>query len=102
MVLELLVLKVQSSQNAAFEKAFEKAQALIASMDGYISHQLKRSVEAPQKYALLVEWRRIEDHTVGFRQSEGFEEWKRLLYHFYDGAPVVEHFEAVFDSPASR
>ena len=103
MVLELLRLTVRSGQNSAFERAFGEAQGILASIDGYLSHQLQRCVETPEKYALLVRWRSIEDHTIGFRQSEGFQEWKRLLYDFYDGPPTVEHFEQVFEgSPRQR
>lgn len=96
MVLEVVILSVRSGQSPAFERTFADAQVILSSMDGYISHQLQRSLETSDKYLLLVHWRRIEDHTVGFRQSAGFQEWKRLLHHFYDPPPVVEHFEAVF------
>ncbi len=97
MVLETAVLQVKPGQAAAFEQAFAQAQPIIASVDGYISHRLQRSVETPDKYLLLVEWRRLEDHTVGFRQAAGYQEWRRLLHHFYDPAPIVEHFEAVLE-----
>jgi heme-degrading monooxygenase HmoA len=66
-------------------------------MDGYISHQLQRCIEHSGKYLLLVHWRSLEDHTVGFRNSAGYQEWKRLLHGFYDPFPVVEHFDAVFN-----
>ena len=69
MILEVAILNVRSGQAAAFEQAFADAQAIISFMDGYISHQLQRCFEAPDKYLLLVYWRRLEDHTVGFRQS---------------------------------
>jgi heme-degrading monooxygenase HmoA len=97
MVLEVALLKVRSGQGPAFEKAFSQAQTIIASMDGYISHQLQRCIEQPGKYLLLVHWRSLEDHTVGFRTSAEYQEWKRLLHGFYDPFPVVEHFEAVFN-----
>jgi heme-degrading monooxygenase HmoA len=92
MVLEVAALQVRSGEGASFEKAFAQAQSIIASMPGYISHQLQRSLEQPDKYLLLVEWRTLEDHTVGFRQSELYQEWKALLHHFYDPFPTVEHF----------
>jgi heme-degrading monooxygenase HmoA len=94
-ILEVALLTVRSGQSTAFEQAFAKAQSIIASMDGYISHRLQRSLETADKYILLVEWRRVEDHTIGFRQSSGFQEWRRLLHHFYEPPPVIEHFEAV-------
>ena len=97
MVLEVAVLSVRAGESAAFERAFAEAQPIISSMEGYISHQLHRSLETRDKYLLIVQWRRIEDHTVGFRQSAGFQEWKRLLHHFYDPPPVIEHFEVMSD-----
>jgi heme-degrading monooxygenase HmoA len=62
-------------------------------MPGYRGHELHRCLESPNRYLLLVRWRAVEDHTVGFRQSAQYGEWRRLLHHFYDPFPVVEHFE---------
>jgi len=44
-------------------------------------------------------WDKLEDHTVGFRGSPGYQEWKRQLHHFYDPFPVVEHFTLVHGVP---
>jgi heme-degrading monooxygenase HmoA len=96
-ILEVALLNVRPGESAAFEQAFADAQVIISSMDGYLSHQLQRSLETPGNYLLLVHWRQVEDHTVGFRQSTGYQEWRRLLHHFYDPPPVVEHFEAVLE-----
>jgi heme-degrading monooxygenase HmoA len=52
-------------------------------------------METPGKYLLLVRWETVEDHTVGFRQSREYQEWRQFLHHFYDPFPTVEHFEAV-------
>lgn len=92
MVLEVAVLNVRPGQSAAFESAFAEAQQYIAAIPGYIAHQLKRCLEKPDQYLLLVEWRSLEDHTIGFRQSPQYQEWKRLLHHFYDPFPVVDHY----------
>lgn len=95
MILEVAILDVVPGQEKAFEKAFLQAQSIIAGMSGYVSHQLQRCLENPHRYLLLVHWLRLEDHTQGFRQSDEYQEWKRLLHGFYDPFPVVEHFEAV-------
>lgn len=100
MILEAAVLNVRAGQVAAFEQAFADAQAILSGMHGYVSHQLQRCLETPGKYLLLVNWRRLEDHTIGFRQSSEYQEWKRLLHHFYDPFPTVEHFEVVFEGSA--
>ncbi|MGI8866141.1 MAG: antibiotic biosynthesis monooxygenase family protein [Rubrobacteraceae bacterium] len=95
MILEVALLDIVDDGEKEFERAFEKASAIISSMPGYISHELQRCVEAPSRYILLVRWRTLEDHTVGFRNSEEYAEWRRLLHHFYDPFPSVQHFEPI-------
>jgi len=95
MILEVAMLQVRLGQEAEFESAFGAAQKIISSMPGYIGHELQRCIEVNGKYVLLVRWQSIEDHEIGFRQSSQYQEWKRLLHHFYDPFPVVEHFERV-------
>ncbi len=99
MILELALLNVIPGREAEFEAAFRQAQAIIASMKGYRSHDLRRGMEVRNRYVLLVEWDSLEDHTVGFRGSPGYQEWRRLLHHFYDPFPVVEHYDAVGGVP---
>ncbi len=71
--------------------------ALVKNMEsaGYINHKLKRCLEKPSRYILLVNWEKLEDHTVGFRGSQDYEEWKALLHHYYNPFPVVEHYDAI-------
>ena len=95
MILEAAILNVKSDQEAEFEEAFRHASRIIASMPGYITHELHRCLEVKNKYLLLVQWNRLEDHTVGFRGSPEYQEWKRLLHHFYEPFPTVEHFEKI-------
>ena len=102
MILEVALLNVRSGEGSAFEQAFEQTQAIIASMPGYVSHQLQRCLETANKYVLLVQWRTLEDHTVGFRQSPQYQEWKRLLHHFYEPFPTVEHYAPVFANVAAQ
>ncbi len=94
MILEIAHLNVRAGQNAAFEQAFAQAQTLIASMRGYLGHELGHCLERPQEYVLLVRWATLEDHEIGFRQSAQYQDWKRLLHHFYDPFPTVLHFGA--------
>jgi heme-degrading monooxygenase HmoA len=94
-ILEVAPLKVRPGQGAAFERAFQEAQHIIASMPGYRSHELQRCLERPDEYILLVRWRTLAAHEVGFRQSPQYQEWKRLLHHFYDPFPTVSHYQLV-------
>ena len=101
MILEIALLNVRPGESPAFELAFAQAQAIIASMPGYHSHQLQRCLETANKYVLLVQWQKLEDHTIGFRQSPQYQNWKRLLHHFYEPFPTVEHYEPVFANVAN-
>ena len=94
MVLEIAQLQVKAGQTAKFEAAFAQAQAIIASMQGYCGHELQHCIENDHQYMLLVRWDTLEDHTVGFRQSEQYQAWRGLLHHFYDPFPTVLHYTA--------
>ncbi|HUC36446.1 MAG TPA: antibiotic biosynthesis monooxygenase [Acidimicrobiales bacterium] len=93
MVLEHACVDVVEGEQGRFEEAFQRAKSIIASAPGFRSLRLDRCIETPTRYLLLVEWERLEDHTEGFRGSPAYQEWRRLLHHFYDPFPVVEHFE---------
>jgi hypothetical protein len=41
---------------------------------------------------LLVRWASLENHTVGFRQSGRYAQWRAALHHFYEPFPEVWHF----------
>ncbi|HEY9762965.1 MAG TPA: antibiotic biosynthesis monooxygenase [Trichocoleus sp.] len=95
MILEVAILDVKPGLAKEFEAAFKTASGIIASMPGYISLELQRCVETASRYILFVRWQTLEDHTVGFRQSPEYQEWRSLLHHFYDPFPIVEHYELV-------
>ena len=92
MILESALLDVKPGEEADFEAAMRKARPLIAATPGFRAIKVQRCIETPNRYLLLVEWERLEDHTVGFRQSPRYETWRALLHHFYDPFPRVEHF----------
>lgn len=96
MILEVAILNVKVGETAAFETAFSQAQSIIARMPGYVEHELQKCVEKPNQYILLVRWQTLTDHTIGFRQSAEYQQWKALLHHFYEPFPTVEHYERVF------
>lgn len=95
MILEVAILNIKPGLSTDFEKAFSEAQKIISSTEGYISHQLKKCIEEGDKYILLVNWESLEAHTEGFRSSVAYQDWKKLLHHFYEPFPIVEHYVAV-------
>ena len=92
MILEIAQLQVRPGQAAEFEAAFLIAQDIIAAMPGYLGHELQKCIEKADQYMLLVRWESVEHHEVGFRQSAQYQEWRRLLHHFYDPFPTVHHY----------
>ncbi|MDG1205898.1 MAG: antibiotic biosynthesis monooxygenase [Pseudomonadales bacterium] len=99
MILEVAMLNVVPGREEQFEANFGEAQNIIVSMHGYVSHQLQRCLEDTSRYILLVNWQTLEDHTVGFRESDEYHQWRNLLHEFYDPFPEVLHFESVYQNP---
>ncbi len=95
MILEAATLSIKPGLENEFEQAFQNASAIISAMPGYRSHELQRCLEVRGKYLLLVRWDTLEDHTIGFRGSPEYQEWRRLLHHFYEPFPTVEHIAQV-------
>jgi heme-degrading monooxygenase HmoA len=95
MILEAAILNVIPGNETQFERDFATAGQYISAIKGYIKHTLSQCVEQPNQYLLLVEWKTLEDHTIGFRQSPQYLEWKKLLHHYYDPFPLVQHYVEV-------
>ncbi|MHB8209322.1 antibiotic biosynthesis monooxygenase family protein [Mucilaginibacter sp.] len=93
MILEVAIINIIPDLEDDFLNAFSKAEPIISKIKGYISHQLKRCIENTSQFILLVEWETLTDHTVGFRESAEYQEWKSLLNHFYNTFPIVQHYE---------
>lgn len=95
MIVEHALLPVRAGMSEEFRSAFSEAKAIISRMAGFKSLTLSRCIERPDVFLLLVEWDRLEDHTVGFRGSPGYQRWSELLHRFYEPFPVVEHLEQI-------
>lgn len=97
MILEVAILNVKIGQEKKFEADFQRAGNYISSIKGYIGHTLRKCIEQENKYLLMVDWETIEDHNINFRTSPQYLKWKKLLHHYYDPFPTVEHYETVIE-----
>ncbi|WP_137891534.1 antibiotic biosynthesis monooxygenase [Ramlibacter sp. 2FC] len=96
MILEIADIRIQPGQQAAFEQAIQHALATVASRaQGFQGAKVNRGIESPERYMLQIFWATLEDHTVGFRQSPLFTEWRAIIGPFFAAPPAVEHFELV-------
>jgi heme-degrading monooxygenase HmoA len=99
MILEHADIRIDPSRAAEFEAAIERgASTVIAQAQGFKGYKVNRSIESPGRYILTIYWDTLEDHTVGFRQSPAFAEWRAIVGPFFAQPPVVEHFELVSKS----
>ncbi|SEC51583.1 Heme-degrading monooxygenase HmoA [Tenacibaculum sp. MAR_2009_124] len=98
MILEVAILNVRQGEEGNFEQDFKIASRYISAIKGYLNHSLKKCVETKNQYILLVNWKDIESHEIGFRKSKEYLKWKELLHHYYDPFPIVEHYETVFQN----
>jgi heme-degrading monooxygenase HmoA len=99
MILESADIAIQPGQNAQFEVAVTSAlNNILSKSEGFCSYQLRRGIESPNRYLLHILWETLEDHTVGFRQSPLYNEWRAAIGHFFATAPSVEHFEFVAEA----
>ncbi len=99
MILELADISIQPGQNAAFEAAIQHGlHTVIAHTKGFEGFKLNRCIESRERYILQIFWTTLDDHTVGFRQSAAFAQWRAIVGPFFAGPPNVEHFELVAKS----
>ena len=101
MILEVAILDVIPGREAEFESTFDKAQDIISGMGGYVSHELQKCIEKNNRYILLVKWEKLEDHTIGFRESDEYQVWRNLLHQFYEPFPDVEHYKNVLKNTST-
>jgi heme-degrading monooxygenase HmoA len=95
MITEIAQIEIKPGSEQEFEAAVGKARAAFGRAKGFHGLELHKSIEKPQRYRLMVKWATLENHTVDFRGSENFTEWRGLVGGFFASPPEVEHTETV-------
>jgi heme-degrading monooxygenase HmoA len=99
MILEHADIRIAPGQQAQFDAAITRGvETVIAKAKGYKGHRVMKGIESPERYLLMIWWETLENHTVDFRGSPAFQEWRAIVGPFFAGAPVVEHFNLVTES----
>ncbi len=99
MILELADIHIHPGQQAAFDEAIQRGiQEVISKAKGYKGHSVHKGIESPERYVLQILWETLENHTVDFRQSPTFSDWRTIVGPFFAGPPVVEHFNLLAKS----
>ncbi len=93
MILEIADIRIQPGRQAEFDEAIQRGlTTVIARAQGFQGFKVNKGVESPERYVLQIFWATLEDHTVGFRESPLFAEWRAIVGPFFAQPPVVEHF----------
>ena len=102
MILELADIRIQPGREAEFDAAIlHGIRTVIANAQGFLGYQVHKGIESPERYILTIQWATLEDHTVGFRQSEAFGQWRAIVGPFFAQPPVVEHFSLLHGASAA-
>jgi heme-degrading monooxygenase HmoA len=93
MILELADIRIKPGTQAQFDAAIKKGvDSVIAKARGFMAYKVNKGIESPERYILMIFWQTLENHTVDFRESPAFQEWRALVGPYFAGPPVVEHF----------
>ena len=99
MILELADIRIHAGQQTAFEEAIQRAiSEVISKAKGFKSFSVNKGIESPERYVLQIVWETLENHTVDFRQSAAFNDWRAIVGPFFASPPTVEHFDLLVRS----
>ena len=99
MILELADIRIHPGQQTAFDEAIQRGvNEVISSAKGFQGYKVNKGIESPERYILQIFWETLENHTVDFRQSPAFAEWRSIVGPFFAVAPTVEHFSLLAKS----
>ncbi len=102
MITEIAVVEILAGRELEFEAAIKVAASTVLSKsNGFLDFQLQQGIERSDVYTFFIHWETLEDHTVGFRNSELFKEWREIIGPFFKNPPAVEHWSPIWRYPAS-
>jgi len=99
MILEHADIRIHPGQQTRFDAAIARGvETVIAKAKGYRGHKVQKGIESPERYLLMIYWETLENHTVDFRGSAAFADWRAIVGPFFAAPPTVEHFNLLTES----
>jgi len=99
MILELADIRIHPGQQAEFDLAIQRGlDEVITKAQGFCGFKVNRGIETPERYVLMIFWKTLENHTVDFRESPAFLQWRAIVGPYFAAPPVVEHFNLLAKS----
>ncbi len=99
MILELADIRIRPGKQAEFDAAIKQGvETVISKAKGFRGYKINKGIETPERYVLMIFWETVENHTVDFRESAAFQDWRALVGPFFAAPPAVEHFDLLAKS----
>ncbi|MBC3870876.1 antibiotic biosynthesis monooxygenase family protein [Undibacterium oligocarboniphilum] len=99
MILELADIRIHPGQQTEFDAAIQRGLAeVISHAKGFCGFKVNKGIESPERYALMIFWETLENHTIDFRESPAFTQWRAIVGPYFAAPPVVEHFSLLAKS----
>ena len=99
MILEVAEFRIKPGTQADFDAAIKRGvETVIAKAKGYRGYKVQKGIDSPERYLLMIHWDTVENHTVDFRQSVAFQEWRAFVSPYFAAPPVAEHFSLLTES----
>ena len=99
MILELADIRIHPGKQAEFDAAIRRgAETVISKAKGFRGYKVNKGIETPERYVLMIFWDTLENHTVDFRQSPAFQQWRAIVGPYFAAPPAVEHFSLLAKS----
>jgi len=99
MILEVADIRIHPGQQTAFDEAIlHGVETVISKAQGFVGYKVSKGLESPERYLLQIQWETLENHTVDFRGSASFADWRAIVGPFFASPPVVEHFTMLASS----
>jgi len=96
MILEIAFVEVAPERHSDFEKAVKRAVSeVLSAAPGFIDFEMHKGIEQANTYTFHIHWETLEDHTVGFRESDLFKKWRAIIGEYFAKPPTVEHWNIV-------
>jgi hypothetical protein len=96
MILEHCDIEINPSKSTEFEEAILRGvSTVISKAKGFRGFKVNHSIESPARYLLLIYWDSLENHTMDFRGSDAFNDWRAIVGPFFAKPPFVEHMTLV-------
>lgn len=98
-ILEVADIRIKPGQQAEFDRAIQHGiETVISKAAGFRGYKIKRGIESPERYLLMIWWDTLENHMVDFRESDAFGQWRAIVGPYFAHPPVVEHFTLLASS----